>query len=332
MEAYGKSKQAGHGLMIDVVAALIWDADRFLICQRPEHKARPLLWEFPGGKVEPGETREEALVRECREELSVELSVRHLFADTVYRYADACIHLWVYNAVIADGVPQLLEHHDLKWIKIENIRQHDFCPADEAVLFMLGQQAERRWNGMTYLRFDSRAVFRKWLSDNHTASDGVWVLFGKSGGPQTITANEALEEALCFGWIDGQMKSVDDQTYVKYFSRRRKGSKWSDKNKKLSETLEKQGLMTDAGRATIEDAKQYGQWDAPKAPAMTQEHVEALLQIIKGHEPAHTNIMAMPPSVKKTYARAYFDAKTDEGRQRRLARIIERLDQNLKPM
>lgn len=85
------------------------------------------------------------------------------------------------------------------------------------------------------------------------------LLFGKAGGPKTIKAAEALEEALCFGWIDGQMKSIDDKTYKKYFSMRRDKSKWSEKNKALVKTLEERGLMTDFGRKKIEEAKKNGQ-------------------------------------------------------------------------
>ncbi len=96
---------------------------------------------------------------------------------------------------------------------------------------------------------------------------------GKAGGPKTIGANEALEEALCFGWIDGQMKSIDDNKYIKYFSSRRENSKWSEKNKALVEKLEKQGLMTDYGKVKIEEAKKNGQWDAPKPAEITDDRM-----------------------------------------------------------
>lgn len=158
------------------------------------------------------------------------------------------------------------------------------------------------------------------------------MLFGKSGGPKTIKANDALEEALCFGWIDGQMQSIDDKTYIKYFSIRRKNSKWSDKNKAIVEKLEKQGIMTDYGRAKIAEAKKNGQWDAPKTAAVTDEQIELVSDLLKEHEPAYTNFQGMSPSVKRTYARAYFDAKTDAGRLNRLSWMIERLNKNLKPM
>ncbi|MDV0447030.1 hypothetical protein MsAg5_09020 [Methanosarcinaceae archaeon Ag5] len=182
------------------------------------------------------------------------------------------------------------------------------------------------------LEFPNRAAFRAWLKMNAASSDGVWLLFGKPGGPKTIKAGEALEEALCFGWIDGQMQSIDDKTYQKYFSLRRANSKWSEKNKTLVEQLEKQGKMTDYGRQKIEEAKKNGQWDAPKAPGITEEQITVLSELLKGHEPAYTNFEAMSPSVKKTYTRAYLDAKTDAGREKRLAWMIDRLNQNLKPM
>ena len=182
------------------------------------------------------------------------------------------------------------------------------------------------------MEFSSRAEFRAWLETECLTDAGVWLLFGKAGGPKTITANEALEEALCFGWIDGQMQSLDEKSYKKYFSQRRENSKWSEKNKALVAQLEQRGLMTDHGRGKIAQAKENGQWDAAKAPAVTEEHIEALAQLLKAYEPAHTNFQAMSPSVKKTYTRAYLDAKTDAGREKRMAWMVERLNQNLKPM
>lgn len=120
--------------MTEVVAALIWDRDSFMICQRPAHKARGLLWEFVGGKVEPGETREQALIRECREELGIELSVGSLFMELVHEYPDITVHLSLFNASISQGTPQKLEHNDIKWITPAEIPQYDFCPADEDIL------------------------------------------------------------------------------------------------------------------------------------------------------------------------------------------------------
>ena len=120
--------------MIEVVAALIWDGNRFLICQRPAEKARGLLWEFVGGKVEPGETKRQALIRECREELAVTLSVGDVFWESVHEYPDITIHLTLFNASIADGIPQKLEHNDIRWITAREINRFDFCPADAEIL------------------------------------------------------------------------------------------------------------------------------------------------------------------------------------------------------
>ena len=118
----------------EVVAALIWDKDKFMICQRPAHKARGLLWEFVGGKVELGETKEQALIRECQEELAVTLTVGDVFMDVIHEYPDLTVHLTLFNATIAEGVPQKLEHNDIKWITPSEIPNYDFCPADEEIL------------------------------------------------------------------------------------------------------------------------------------------------------------------------------------------------------
>ena len=117
--------------MTEVVAALIWDDDKFMICQRPANKARALLWEFVGGKVESGETKEQALIRECREELNILLSVGDVFMDVVHQYPDLTVHLTLFNATIAEGEPQKLEHNDIQWITPSKIPNYDFCPADK---------------------------------------------------------------------------------------------------------------------------------------------------------------------------------------------------------
>ena len=120
--------------MTDVVAALIWDQDRFLACQRPAHKARALLWEFVGGKVESNESREEALIRECQEELGVTVLPKDIFMEVTHVYPDLTVHLVLYNAVITTGEIQLFEHNDAKWITPDEIHQFAFCPADQEIL------------------------------------------------------------------------------------------------------------------------------------------------------------------------------------------------------
>ena len=134
--------------MVEVVAALIWDSDKFMICQRPVHKARALLWEFVGGKVEPGETKEQALIREWQEELAITLSVGDVFMDVIHEYPDITVHLTLFNATIAEGVPQKLEHNDIKWITPAEIPNYKFCPADEEILEEIAKEkyyAKNRW-------------------------------------------------------------------------------------------------------------------------------------------------------------------------------------------
>ena len=120
--------------MTEVVAALIWDEDRFMACQRPAHKARGLLWEFVGGKVEPNETKEEALIRECQEELGITVAVEDVFMEVTHEYPDLTVHLTLFNARIAEGVPQKLEHNDIRWMTVEEIDDFAFCPADVEIL------------------------------------------------------------------------------------------------------------------------------------------------------------------------------------------------------
>ena len=123
----------------DVVAALIFDGDRFLICQRPAHKARGLLWEFVGGKVEPGETKAQALIRECQEELAVTVEVGDVFMEVVHSYPDLTVRLTLLTAAIGEGTPQMLEHNDLRWITVAQIDDFAFCPADVEILERIKQ-------------------------------------------------------------------------------------------------------------------------------------------------------------------------------------------------
>lgn len=126
--------------MTEVVAALIWRGERFLACQRPAHKARGLLWEFVGGKVEAGETREDALVRECREELAVTVVPRDIFMEVTHEYPDLTVHLTLFNADLPQGEPQALEHNEVRWVTVDEIDGLPFCPADEEILERLKKQ------------------------------------------------------------------------------------------------------------------------------------------------------------------------------------------------
>ncbi|MEN6520427.1 MAG: hypothetical protein ABFD46_04650 [Armatimonadota bacterium] len=197
---------------------------------------------------------------------------------------------------------------------------------------MTAIEARDQYQITSMYQFASREEFREWLNENCQSVQGIWLVIGKKGGPKTLSASEALEEALCFGWIDGQMNSLDETAYKKYFAQRRKGSKWSEKNKGLIDSLEAQGKMTDHGRAKVEEAKRRGTWDTPKPVPFTDEQLNTLVELLKGTEPAYSNFLAMSQSVRVTYTAVYLAAVSEEARARRLARIIERLNNNLKPM
>ncbi|MCL2079640.1 MAG: YdeI/OmpD-associated family protein [Oscillospiraceae bacterium] len=181
------------------------------------------------------------------------------------------------------------------------------------------------------LLFPTRADFRAWLIENAETSEGVWLIFGKAKA-STLSAVEALEEALCFGWIDGQMKSIDETKYRKYFARRRAKSVWSDKNKKLVDALRSKGIMTELGENAVETAKKNGTWDAPKGNPIADEQIAAFAGKLIGISPAYENFCNMPPSVQRTYTMRYLSFKTDEARERDFAKIVDRLNNNLKPM
>lgn len=180
--------------------------------------------------------------------------------------------------------------------------------------------------------FKDREELRKWLYENHDKSSGIWMVFGKTKNLVTVKAEEALEEALCFGWIDGQLNSIDQERYLKRFTPRRKGSSWSEKNRKTAEMLISSGRMTGSGLNAIEEAKRTGKWDATKADPIGEEQIDILIKALSGHELALLNFINMPQSVRKTYTALYLDAKKEETRVNRLQKIIERLNENKKPM
>jgi len=182
------------------------------------------------------------------------------------------------------------------------------------------------------LIFKSRDEFREWLMRNHDVSQGIWMVFGKAGLLKTLKPDEALEEALCFGWIDGQIKSIDQTKYVKKFTPRRKGSKWFGKNKNLVKALTESGKMTASGMAEVERAKKSGHWNTLEGPSICEDQVGILISALSGAHLALSNFMKMPDSVKKTCTALYLDAKKEETRIKRLEKIIGRLNENKKPM
>ncbi len=185
---------------------------------------------------------------------------------------------------------------------------------------------------VTELLFANRGDFRAWLTENAETSEGVWLVFGKTKAVISLSANDALEEALCFGWIDGQMLSVDETKYRKYFAKRRAKSVWSEKNKKTVEALRDRGLMTALGESAVDAAKKNGAWDAPQNAPATDEQKAAFAAKLSGISPAYENFCNMPPSVQRTYTMRYLSFKSEEARQRDFEKIVERLNNNQKPM
>lgn len=184
------------------------------------------------------------------------------------------------------------------------------------------------------LIFETRELFRKWLESEGQTSQGVRLIFAKTNALtlKTLSAHEALEEALCFGWIDGHVQPIDDERYKKYFARRKGKSNWSQRNKGIVQSLIERGLMTQQGLDAISCAKQNGQWENPRPNTASVEQVLAFRQLIEPHEPAYTKLLTMSDAVQRTYTLFYLDAKLEQTRKTRLEKIIDRLNKNLKPM
>jgi uncharacterized protein YdeI (YjbR/CyaY-like superfamily) len=179
--------------------------------------------------------------------------------------------------------------------------------------------------------FESSNDFRSYLEKNHSSQEGIWLIFGKTSGPKTLSPQEALEEALCFGWIDGQIRKIDEYSYLKYFAKRRKKSIWSKRNRELTEKLILEGKMTSYGLDAILQAKHEGVWEN-ELDVISEEHIKSLHQVIEPFEIAYKNFSKMSYSVQKTYTGFYLSAKLETTKVKRLNQIIERLEKNLKPM
>jgi uncharacterized protein YdeI (YjbR/CyaY-like superfamily) len=180
--------------------------------------------------------------------------------------------------------------------------------------------------------FQNRAGFRDWLRKNHGQPKGIWLVFGKNNAIKTLSAEEALEEALCFGWIDGLIKRVDEKRYIKFFSPRRAKSKWSAKNRSTAEKLMKDGRMAAPGLQAIENAKRNGSWNASGRLTLTPEDIEIFAKLIVAYPQASSNFQKMPPSAKRLFAGFYKDAKQESTRHRRLEKLVGLLEQNKRPM
>ena len=175
------------------------------------------------------------------------------------------------------------------------------------------------------MEFGNRAEYRKWLKINHKQENGIWIIFTK--GNRDFTANDALEESICFGWIDGIMKSIDDKCYKKYFSRRKDTNKWSDKNKSIFKKLVKNKLMTGAGIEVFQPKA------AVRKPEIDiNEKIKILRRVLKEDKEILQLYDAATPSRQKQLAGFYCEAKTEETKNKRKAKITEALKNKFKGM
>jgi uncharacterized protein YdeI (YjbR/CyaY-like superfamily) len=183
-----------------------------------------------------------------------------------------------------------------------------------------------------YHRFRSRCEWRRWLELNHAQDDAIWVVLQKVKSPnEGIKYDEALEDALCFGWIDGRVRRLDDTEHVQWFSPRRRNSPWSRRNRDRAERLIEEGLMTDAGLAEVEKARVNGRWEAAYSSKDLPTMPDDLRDAFKRNKVAHDNFKAFPNSARFIYIGWVNDAKRESTRVRRIKRVIERSEENKKP-
>ena len=177
----------------------------------------------------------------------------------------------------------------------------------------------------------SRSEWRSWLMDNHASENEVWlVYYKKHTGKPTVTYMESVKEALCFGWIDGIKKSIDDETYTHRFTPRRPGSKWSPLNIKLAKELIESGEMTKSGLKAFNQRLEY---DAQSLKAVKATDIELAPEIeksLKANQKAWDNFNQLAPGYRKQYVGWLQSAKRPETREKRLKEAIELLDRNKK--
>ena len=179
----------------------------------------------------------------------------------------------------------------------------------------------------------SRAEWRKWLEQNHARTEGIWLVsYKKATGKPRFDYGESVEEALCFGWIDGLIKSIDDEKYKKYFAPRRKGSKWSAKNKEIIARLIKDNQVEKNGLLVIERSKKVGSWDSNDDNTITEEKIQMFESKIANNKEAAANYRKMPKSIRRQFAGLYFEPKKEDTRNKRLLELIDLLERNVKPM
>lgn len=190
---------------------------------------------------------------------------------------------------------------------------------------------DKEMSSLSDLFFLNQQAWEAYLSQHVSQTEGLWLRFDKTLTTSTLTSEQALDIALCYGWIDGQIRRIDDQFYIKYFSKRRKQSLWSTKNKMSVERLIKAGKMKAPGFQAVHDAQSDGRWERADLPP-EDFSMEAFHVLIQSDGIAYEHLLKMSQSVQKTYALSYYSLKKEDSRNRRLQVILERLKQNHPPM
>lgn len=182
------------------------------------------------------------------------------------------------------------------------------------------------------IEFTDKDQFRNWLSNNVRSQEGIWIRIYKDNSKATISADEALDICLCFGWIDGRMKSEGDKSYIKYYAPRSKNSKWSEKNKKAIERLRKDNLMTEYGEEEVRKAIKNGQWNKEKIKPDFEILIPEFMKLLDGDKDVLDKFSNSPSSLKRQYVGFYFDAKTEDTKRKRLEKIVAAIRENKKGM
>lgn len=182
------------------------------------------------------------------------------------------------------------------------------------------------------IEFSCKKNFEDWMSVNVKSHGGIWIRFFKDKKMKCLTAEEALDAALCYGWIDGQMKMENEKSYIKYFAPRTEKSKWSDKNKESIERLRKQKMMTEYGEEAVKKAVENGQWSKEKNKPDFNKMIAEFEKLIAKNTEVLNKYSNASPSAKRRYSAFYFEAKTAETRKSRLDKIINALNDDSKGM
>lgn len=174
--------------------------------------------------------------------------------------------------------------------------------------------------------FENRKQWRSWLKQNHNKLNEVWlVYYKKHTGKKRIPYDDAVEEALCYGWIDSTVKRIDDEKFCQKFTPRKKNSNWSESNKKRVRKLLKKNLITKYGMEKINIAKENGKWDEKTVPQKDFEIAEEFVELLSQNNKANNNFSSLSPSHKKQYINWISSAKKKETRVRRSQKAIQLL-------